>query len=719
MNEGVMYIENLTIELLCEELPPKSLKNLASVFSDVLTEQLRIQGLLLHDSETTTFATPRRLGAHITQVRSQAPDQSIKQKIMPVSIGLKNNEPTSSLFKKLASLGLDATISSQLLHDSDGKNEVLSYNTIKIGDSLADGLQKALQHTINKLPIRKVLTYQLADGWTDVAFVRPAHRLLALHGPTIVPISILGLKAGRLTQGHRFEALSNPLELDHADQYEELLGTSGQVMASLTKRRENIACQLTSASKSASSKSGAELHYLHNEELLDEVTSLVERPNVLICMFEKEFLIVPQECLILTMKANQKYFPLLDKNEVLTNQFLVVANITPDDPSDVIQGNEKVIRPRLADAKFFYDQDRKKSLADRRIGLRNVVYHNQLGSQYDRMVRVVGLSEKISALLLEQRLIDTLISSQAKRAAELAKCDLLTDMVNEFPELQGTMGCYYARHDGEGIAVAEAIEDHYKPRFSGDDLPRSAIGSIVALADKLELLAGMFLVGNFPSGDKDPYALRRHAFGVLRLLIENKWPLQFDDIFCKAYATVSTLALSASALDEGLNNFKKFMRDRLTVVLKDKGYDVKEIESVLILDIQNLPDIIKRLDAVHAFSQYPQAQSLAVANKRIANILKKTDVVDPHVSVHLLVEPAEKALYEALQQMVEPANRLYELTCYVESMKELAMLRESVDSFFVHVMVNCEQEDIRLNRLALLQLLSNAMNKVANLGKLA
>jgi len=507
----------LLVELFVEELPPKALKKLGDAFAGVLRDQLVAQGLADAGSVLTPYASPRRLAAHLTHVAERAADKAVSQKLMPVAVGLDaSGQPTPALLKRLGALGADASAVPGLKRAMDGKAEALFYESTAKGATLAEGLQKALAEAIAKLPIPKVMSYQLESGcelpgWSSVSFVRPAHGLVALHGDTVVPIEALGLKAGRDTHGHRFEAAVDPVVLRNADSYALQLQEEGAVIAGFEARRAEIARQLAAAAV----KVGGGSVPIHDDALLDEVTALVERPNVLVCSFEREFLEVPQECLILTMKANQKYFPLLDASSKLTNKFLVVSNISPADASAVIEGNERVVRPRLADAKFFFDQDRKKSLASRVESLGKVVYHNKLGTQGERVERVMRIARGIA-----QKLGDSALAAQATQAAQLAKADLVTDMVGEFPELQGTMGRYYALHDGLDVAVADAIEDHYKPRFAGDELPRNSVGLVVALADKLETLVGMFGIGNLPTGDRDPFALRRHALGVIRMLIE-------------------------------------------------------------------------------------------------------------------------------------------------------------------------------------------------------
>lgn len=547
------------------------------------------------------------------------------------------------------------------------------------------------------------MTYQLADGWSDVKFVRPAHGLVALHGSDVVPIEALGLKAGNITHGHRFEAAVDPVVLKDADSYAATLQKDGAVIASFAARKAEIVKQLAAAA----AKVGGGVKAIEDDALLDEVTALVERPNVLVCEFEKEFLGVPQECLILTMKANQKYFPLLDAAGKLTNKFLVVSNISPTDASAVIGGNERVVRPRLADAKFFFDQDRKKTLQSRVEGLGKVVYHNKLGTQGERTQRVRAIAEAI-ANRLNANVADV------QRAAELAKTDLVTDMVGEFPELQGTMGRYYALNDGLSADVADAIEDHYKPRFAGDDLPRNTVGVIVALADKLETLVGMFGIGNLPTGDKDPFALRRHALGVIRMLVEKDLPLGVLELVQGAQPVFGDKIQDASLA------LVDFIYDRLAGSLREQGYSAQEVDAVLALKPQRLGDVAKRLAAVRAFAALPEAPALAAANKRVGNILKKAEgTVEAAVNPELLQEAAEKSLAEALKTVAPKAEAAFASGDYAASLQALAALKAPVDAFFDGVMVNAEDPALKANRLGLLATLHQAMNRVADLSKLA
>jgi glycyl-tRNA synthetase beta chain len=439
------------------------------------------------------------------------------------------------------------------------------------------------------------------------------------------------------------------------------------------------------------------------------VTALVERPNVLVGRFDEAFLEVPQECLILTMKANQKYFPLLDAAGRLTNRFLIVANIRPADPRAVIEGNERVVRPRLADAKFFFDQDRKKTLESRVERLARVVYHGRLGSQRERVERVRAIARGIAPSIGGADL-----AAEVDRAALLAKADLLTDMVAEFPELQGVMGGYYARHDGEGEAVALAIEDHYRPRFAGDALPRGEAALVLALADKLETLVGMFGIGEKPTGDRDPYALRRHALGVIRMLIERALPLEPTALVAHAFAAFPATHGQAHA------ETQFFLRERLVGHLREAGYQAQDVDAVVEARPARWAEFPQRLDAVRAFKALPEAEALAAANKRVGNILKKSEGrVAPAIDVALLVEPAERALHEALQAIDPVSRAAFEGGDYTASLQALAALKAPVDAFFDHVMVNVDDERLRVNRLGLLATLHAAMNRVADLSKLA
>jgi glycyl-tRNA synthetase beta chain len=732
-----MTTKNLLVELFVEELPPKALQKLGDAFAGVLAEQLKAQGLTSADTQVTAYASPRRLAAHVSHVWLKAEDKAVQQKLMPVSVGLNAaGEATPALLKKLQALGADlsdpAAAVATLKRAPDGKAEVLFYDSLATGATLDTGLQKALEEAIAKLPIPKVMQYQLQSdcelpGWSSVHFVRPAHGLVALHGSTVVPVKVLGLTAGNSTHGHRFEAAVDPVVFSDADSYAATLEMDGAVIASFTQRKAEIARQLAEAAEEV----GGGVQPIEDDALLDEVTALVERPNVLVCEFEKEFLEVPQECLILTMKANQKYFPLLDASGKLTNKFLVVSNISPDDASAVIGGNERVVRPRLADAKFFFDQDRKKTLASRVEGLGKVVYHNKLGTQGERVERVRAIAKAIAEQLFEAigqnnpaldsaegEIARDYLLSCVDTAALLAKTDLVTDMVGEFPELQGIMGSYYAANDGLSFEVAHAIEDHYKPRFAGDALPRENVGIIVAMADKLETLVGMFGIGNLPTGDRDPFALRRHALGVIRMLVEKDLPLGLSALVTEAVPAFGDKIADASVA------LTDFIYDRLAGSLREQGFSAQEVDAVVSQRPQRLGDIPKRLAAVRAFAALPEAPALAAANKRIGNILKKALEVDAHVSEMDLKEAAEISLYAVMKDVLPRANTQFEAGDFTASLQTLAALRAPVDAFFDGVMVNVPETqenaaELRLNRLGLLKTLHDAMNRVADLSRLA
>jgi glycyl-tRNA synthetase beta chain len=660
---------------------------------------------------------------------------------MPVSVGLApDGKPTPALIKRIqtklyqADVDIEWVMRERIFVADEGGKPVLKHREDQAeGSPLRVGLEAALQEALTRLPIAKLMSYQLqADcempGWSTVSFVRPAHGLLALHGAEVLPIQALGLRAGRHTQGHRFEAAQSPVVIPDADSYEQCMLDQGAVIVGFAARRAEIARQLAAAAVRA----GGGFQPIADEALLDEVTGLVERPNVLVCEFEKEYLTVPQECLILTMKANQKYFPLLDAGGKLSNRFLVVSNVRPDDASLIVTGNERVVRPRLADAKFFFDQDRKRTLESRVAGLDKVVYHNRLGSQGQRMERVRAIARAIVQMLRDHTSPYTvrakdeldLLAFKADQAARLAKTDLLTDMVGEFAELQGIMGGYYARHDGLRDGVAMAIEDHYKPRFAGDALPRHHTGVVVALADKLETLVGMFGIGQSPTGDKDPFALRRHALGVIRILVEKNLPLDLGVLFACAASAFDGLV--AGWPQEERERFAarqvelaRFVLDRLAGTLREQGYSAQEVDAVLAVQPQRLGEVPRRLAAVRDFAALPQAAALAAANKRIGNILKKAPTVDAHVSELLLTEPAEIALYAAMKEVTPRAGALFESADYAGSLQVLAALRAPVDAFFEDVMVNAEQADVRLNRQGLLKSLHEAMNRVADLSRLS
>jgi len=695
--------QTLLVELLTEELPPKALAKLGAAFAAGLFNGLKTRAFLEADAAYTAYATPRRLAVTISGVRAGSPDKSIREKVLPVTVALDaEGKPSAPLTKKLAALAQTAGVPQisleQLERAQDGKAESFFFTYTAPGAPLQSGLQASLEEAVGKLPIPKVMSYQRPDGAT-VQFVRPVHRLTALLGADIVPVSLLGLQASNITLGHRFLA-PGEIVIASADSYAATLETQGRVVPGIEARKERIRAALQAAA-------GAD-QILMPESLLDEVNALVEWPVVYACNFESEFLAVPQECLILTMQTNQKYFALTDAAGKLRSRFLIVSNLETDDPRHIIGGNERVVRPRLSDAKFFFEQDKKKKLAERVPGLSNVVYHNKLGSQGERTGRVTALAVEIAGMLKAD-------ANLAARAAQLAKTDLLTDMVGEFPELQGIMGTYYAHHDGEPAEVAQSISEHYQPRYAGDTLPATVTGTVVALADKLETLVGIWGIGLAPTGDKDPFALRRHALGILRMLVEKRLPL-----------AISALLQATAALFAGNANFKDpvadvtaFLYDRLRGLLRERGFTQNEVEAVIAQQPDVLDNIVERLEAVQAFAALPEAEALAAANKRITNILKKADTAGAAVQSGLLQESAEQGLYAAMTSLKPTVEQAYAQGDFAATLKGLAHLRTDVDAFFNDVMVMAEDIGLRNNRVALLSELHGMMNRVADISKLA
>lgn len=702
--------DNLLIEVFTEELPPKSLRRLGDAFSEGIFSTLQTAGLLSENSVAASFATPRRLAVQVTNVLSQAPDYPVREKLLPTSIAFDaDGKATAPLQKKLASLGYADIDLSTLEKAGEGKNEALYLNVVAKGAALEQTAQQALEQTLGKLPIAKMMHYQVLQKngeLADVEFARPAHRIIALHGKQKLHISALGIDAENQTEGHRFLA-PGVITIASADQYESDLSTKAKVLPSFNKRREFIESALLKAA-------GTDL-VLMPESLLDEVTALVEWPAIYECHFDQEFLEVPQECLILTMQTNQKYFALTDKQGKLRNRFLIVSNIETDKPEAIISGNERVVRPRLSDARFFFQQDQKRPLASRVADLGKVVYHNQLGNQLDRTKRVQGIAVGIAKALSADEAL-------ASRAAEIAKTDLLTDMVGEFPELQGIMGRYYATHDGENAEVASACSEHYMPRFAGDALPQSQTGTILAIADKLETLVGIWGVGLAPTGDKDPYALRRHALGICRLLLEKNLSLSLPELIELARKQFPQKDVQEKAKAEDIY---AFIIDRLRAYLRDqavagKPFTTEEIDAVLSQSPAQLNDLIDRLTALREFNALAEAAQLAAANKRISNILKKNATAIPvNCSSTLLQLPAEIALHQALEKLTPTLTAAYEKRQFVELLKALVALSAPIDQFFADVMVMDPNPELRDNRLALLQQLHQKMNLIADLGKLA
>jgi glycyl-tRNA synthetase beta chain len=698
----------LLVELVAEELPPKVLKSLGEAFAQSLASGLRSRDFLSEQSVTVPYATPRRMAVSISDVRSVAPDAELNEKLMPAKVARDNLE---ALRKKLVPLGrghlatptLDARDGpDQLQVLSDGKADYVYLRRLSKGQPLARGLQEALDQAIESLPIPKVMSYASDGGYyNNVKFVRPAHRLVALHDADVVPVTALGLQGGRTTDGHRFLG-RRAIDIASAEAYAPTLEAEGKVIPSFSARRDKIAAELRA-------QAGRDVTIVMSDALLDEVTALVEWPVIYSATFDPEFLAVPQECLILTMQQNQKYFALADAAGALTNRFLIVSNMETRDPAAIVHGNERVLRARLADAKFFFDQDRKRPLEKRVDKLSGIVYHNKLGTLRERVERLRFIARNIAPRIGAD-------PAQADRAALLAKADLVTDMVGEFPELQGTMGRYYAQSDGEVAAVADAIAQHYWPRFAGDALPQGPVAQSVALADKLEALAGLFGIGQAPTGDKDPFGLRRAAIGTLRILIEKKIALPVGTLIglgFQAFNSVTTTKPVPEAVAD-------FLYDRLRAHLRDQGYSANQIEAVLAQRPDRIDRVPDQLAAVKLFETLPEADALAAANKRIVNILRKSET-DAAAAVDRgrLADGAERDLWLMFQQLSPVVDAHCAKGDYTEALRALATAKPVVDRFFDDVMVMADDPEIRANRLALLRGVAATMNRVADLSKLA
>jgi glycyl-tRNA synthetase beta chain len=688
-------METLLVEILTEELPPKALARLSRAFADALAADLSRDDFLEPDSAVHRFATPRRLAVQITKVREVAPDRPVELAGPSVKAGLDaQGNPTPALqgFARKNGVAVEA-----LEQRDTPKGRVFYYKALAKGGALAATLGVKVATALKSLPIPKVMRW----GASDAEFVRPVHGLIMLHGSKVVAGKVLDVESHNRTLGHRFLS-AGPIAVPTADDYERVLRDEGSVVAGFEARKEQIG-------KSLERSAGKDATLVADEALLDEVTALVEFPAVYAGSFSADFLEVPQECLILSMKQHQKYFPLFAREGGrLLPRFLLVSNLRTDDPVNIVRGNERVLRARLSDAKFFYDQDRKVRLEDRVAQLANVVYHNRLGTQLERVERLQTLAGKYCRALKAD-------AALAERGAWLAKADLITGMVGEFPELQGIMGRYYALHDGEPAAVAEAIEAHYHPRHAGDTLPESPTAAAVALADKLEALAGFFGIGQQPTGDKDPYALRRHALGVIRILSERALPLRLTELVTAAFAAFDPRLGVKPAETELIG----FFFDRMRGYFIEAGYSPTEVDAVLALRPDRIDLIRPQLEAVRMFNTLPEAPSLAAANKRIGNILKKVEGVMPRFDPALLVEAAEKALAAAFSVAKTKADAHYEKQDYAGMLRTLAALRAPVDAFFDAVMVMSEDTRLRDNRIALLAQLRETMNRIADISRLA
>ena len=682
--------QTLLIELLTEELPPKALNNLGNHFAQSIAEGLEKAQLIDGTTQYTAYASPRRLAVSVANVKPVQADQHVVRKGVSVAAGMKDGVPTKALEGFARSCGVEIG-SLKIIHD--GKQDVYAHEFTQAGQTLAALLGEIINTAIKKLPIPKVMRW----GSSTHTFVRPVHGLVALHGADVVPVNVLGLDSGRQTLGHRFLS-QGAIIFAQADDYAKQIAEQGKVIASFAERRAAIKAALDKVSGSLNARVAAD------DALLDEVTALVEYPVVLQAEFEAHFLAVPQECLILTMQQNQKYFPLLDQNGKLMNRFLLVSNLQTADPSHIIHGNERVLRARLSDAEFFYKQDQKATLESSLPKLEHVVYHNKIGSQAQRIDRL----QTIAAHIAEQLGTDR---ATAERAARLAKADLVTEMVGEFPELQGTMGKYYAVLDGEQPEIAAAIEQHYQPRFAGDKLPESPIATAVALADKLETLVGIWGIGLIPTGDKDPYALRRAALGVLRMLMNS--PLSINDLLTTVAAQFPRDLLAANTVTEVAD----FMQARLAVLLQN-DYAQDTVAAVLAQRPDRLDDLADKLQAVESFKKLPEAAALAAANKRVQNLLKKADAQLGAVQENLLQEDAERALFAATQALRPTVQAALAKHDFQAALTALAAVKPQVDAFFDNVMVMADDAAVKQNRLNLLNELSQLMNAVADISLL-
>ena len=691
--------DNLLIELFTEELPPDSLESLSDQFGKTITSELLSKNLIA-TSDFQTYATPRRIAVNIKSVIKEAEDEERLIKLMPYSIGFDEyNNPTQPLIKKLSSI--DEAIKTKDLEIIEENNKKFIYVLKKIkGFRLEDSLGDIIKNALKKLAIKKVMSYQLKDGWTSVNFVRPMRGLIVLHGKQILNVSILGCSSSNTTLGHRFESKKEIITIKHADNYEETLATEGNVITCFDKRKTKIKTDI----KVALSELGEDFYITEDEALTDEVTSLVEMPNILIGNFEEKFLSIPEECLTLTMKANQKYFPIFNKNSGLTNRFIIVSNISPENSDQVTHGNEKVIRPRLADAEFFYDEDKKLGLSTFCEKLENVIYHNKLGSQNDRAERVAMKLQYLTKSLNLKFNIDL------EQLCLFSKADLLSLMVSEFPKLQGIMGRYYALNENKNKNFANAIEDHYKPRFSNDSLPRDELGFMLAIADKFTTLIDLFSINEIPTGEKDPFGLRRNTIGVIRLITEKKLPININ--------TLIDAFLDKN--DSARVSLTNFFYERLFNYLKDLGYSNEMVDALVSSKPAQIHDILERLQAISEFIKLKESDTLSSVNKRVSNILKKADkITNNPVDVSLLIENEEIMLHKVLLVLEPKINQCLDKNDFVSALKNLVILNAPINNFFEKVMVNTDDTKIKNNRYSLLYKLRQNLNCVADISKLA
>lgn len=687
-----MTTQNFLVEIGTEELPPKALKTLATSFADNVEAELNQAGLTFDKIEW--FAAPRRLAVKVLNLATQQPSKEIEKRGPAVSAAFDaEGKPTKAAEGWARGCGITVEQAERIATD---KGEWLVYRAKIEGQPTKNLLNDIVANALAKLPIPKPMR------WADktVQFIRPVHTVTMLLGDELIEGEILGVASARTIRGHRFLG-EKEFEIQHADQYPQLLRDKGSVVADFNERKAEILAK--SQAKATALGGVADIE----ESLLEEVTSLVEYPNVLAAKFEERFLEVPAEALVYTMKGDQKYFPIYDKDGKLLPHFIFVSNINPEDPTAIIEGNEKVVRPRLTDAEFFFKTDLKQKLVDRLPRLETVLFQQQLGTLKDKTDRIEQLAGEIAKQIGADE-------AKAKRAGLLSKCDLMTNMVFEFTDTQGVMGMHYARHDGEDEEVAVALNEQYMPRFAGDELPKSLVASAVALADKFDTLTGIFGIGQAPKGSADPFALRRAALGALRIIVEKNLPLDLEDLVKKSTALFGDKLTNQNVVTDVVD----FMLGRFRAWYQDEGIAVDVIQAVLARRPTRPADFDARVRAVSHFRTLDSAEALAAANKRVSNILAKADAAIGEINLTACVEPAEKALAEAVLVLRTEVQPLIAQSDYTAVLDKLANLRAPVDSFFDNVMVNAEDPALRQNRLAILNTLQGLFLQVADISVL-
>ena len=687
-----MTTENFLVEIGTEELPPKALKTLATSFADNVEAELNQAGLTFDKIEW--FAAPRRLAVKVLNLATQQPSKEIEKRGPAVSAAFDaEGKPTKAAEGWARGCGITVEQAERIATD---KGEWLVHRAKIEGQPTKNLLNDIVANALTKLPIPKPMR------WADktVQFIRPVHTVTMLLGDELIEGEILGVASARTIRGHRFLG-EKEFEIQHADQYPQLLREKGSVVAGFNERKAEILAK--SQAKATALGGVADIE----ESLLEEVTSLVEYPNVLAAKFEERFLAVPAEALVYTMKGDQKYFPIYDKDGKLLPHFIFVSNINPEDPTAIIEGNEKVVRPRLTDAEFFFKTDLKQKLVDRLPRLETVLFQQQLGTLKDKTDRIEQLAGEIAKQIGADE-------AKAKRAGLLSKCDLMTNMVFEFTDTQGVMGMHYARHDGEDEEVAVALNEQYMPRFAGDELPKSLVASAVALADKFDTLTGIFGIGQAPKGSADPFALRRAALGTLRIIVEKNLPLDLEDLVKKSAALFGDKLTNQNVVADVVD----FMLGRFRAWYQDEGIAVDVIQAVLARRPTRPADFDARVRAVSHFRTLDSAEALAAANKRVSNILAKADAAIGEINLTACLEPAEKALAEAVLALRTEVQPLIAQGDYTAVLDKLANLRAPVDSFFDNVMVNAEDPALRQNRLAILNTLQDLFLQVADISVL-